>query len=461
MQTPLQIKWAPLLLAVVLCDAATAESLSSKSLASLKNKSVIVYMSEEQAGITRIVGTPSSDAAPITSSTDSERLSAFLSRDIRPGSYRKDAGLPPEGSSILPSGFRKLNASMADGAFFDSITRITAAPFMKKTWFNVIEISKEVINVSKGQLRNLIKGRRKRHEPMPDSAIVVSNHFVFGDDFYKLWFITRIEIYDLMAMGAPTRPSVELKKIHLEKFVSLYDIRDHFESALAASKTGGCCPEEVLELWKKDGGKLYFDTVSRLAAQNAEMIKRFLVDQPPSDTAPNTAIMALYAIEKRAAERHVTSRQQQKAAENVTWEQRQLEQHVGKLAKMNPVQRKAYMLRKDYEYLCLVDVAETTAEHVIARDLDRDIYYSLPARNMKLIKESEVDAGEYADTVLKYQAQEMRKAGAIAQGRERKKNPGLYRRHAATTAEDSGSDTPDMKDHDAETPAADAAPAQP
>jgi hypothetical protein len=161
----------------------------------------------------------------------------------------------------------------------------------------------------------------------------------------------------------------------------------------------------------RDNGKIYYETIARLANENARMLRKFLLEQPPSDATGKSGtpvIIALYELEpeKEPAQRKLTLKQ--KRAE---WrrkihvqEKRRLERRKdGEVMEdMTPPQRKAHMIKRQYENVCLAYEIETSSERLVARDQEQDVYYSFPVENLKIFPQSEVDANEFSDIVREY-----------------------------------------------------------
>jgi hypothetical protein len=410
MRSKMLAKFTMLLLAACCMPAMANElppaSLETQDAAPAGNAAV--YISQERKYVAQIGGgyeTP----MPLGHDFASGAMAAALWQLGNIANRRKITGLPPIGNEQPAPGFRSLNKIMQDGVFFRSINEIMAAPFQQGTWLNEPKITAVNTPLSEPVMQQLLRKRQKK-ENLPDTAVAVRSVFVFpAHDYYKLWFITDIEMYEVQAKGKSRIGPFELKRVHREKFASLYDISDHFEIPEPDPENKDWHAEDdlLIEFWTKDDGKIYFAAASQLATQNAKMISYFL-RQPPSDIARgtrNAAVMALYEIKPEAmGEQDKKTEDIERAAKKLEKKQRKEQLKDGKtMEKLNPVERKVYMLGKEYEYTCLVDIIEAGKDRVITRDQDRNIHYSLPGKHMKLVMQSEIDANEYTPTVLEYQ----------------------------------------------------------
>jgi hypothetical protein len=414
MRPGFEMKLSLLLLSGILCGTLSAKErvrLAAEEVPAIKN--IMVYISEEQTEVSKIMLDPgNSISANSTGSVLADAAGAAIASVIIRSLMDGDA-IPPQGTPRSAPGFKETNKSLQSGALAAYMNPAMEAAFEGKSWFERIEISRPTVIVNETRLPKLLK-KPQWQGKLPDAALSIKNRFMFGMDYYKLWLVTDLEIYKVRAQNKARQAPIDVKLLHQEKFVSLYDIRDHFEIPKLGSKKRNDISETekfVINLWNKDDGKLYIDTLKQLVGENAKMIGQFL-QQPPSAIASNAegaAIMALCAIRPRAEEPEksagaLSPEETQKAAERAAkdLEKRKQERiQDGKVMDgMNPIQRKTYMLLKEYEYARPVDIIENTPERLIARDQDKNVYYSVSGRNIKLVPQNEIDADEYMDTVL-------------------------------------------------------------
>ncbi len=316
------------------------------------------------------------------------------------GINEKD-GFPPAGDLMQARNFQPINKSMEDGAFVQSINQVMRAPFEGKTWFEKVEIFSEDDKLSNKNLDNLLKKHGNPESPQ-DAMAIMRNRFIFGLDHYKLWFITDVEIYKPTAK-TKAKAKFNPKPVHQEQFVSLYDLRDHFEiqNLEIENRDAVYGGKFTNNLWTQDNGKLYFDTVKQLAAQNARMMKQFLLDQPPFNLTikpESTAVLALYDKPPRTGKRRSKmSPERERRVER--------KNDAEAMKEMDALHRKAYMLPKKYDYVRPVSIMEKTPGTIVARDLDKNVYYSVPTKNLKLVLQSEIDPAEY-DRLIQFPEEE-------------------------------------------------------
>jgi hypothetical protein len=364
--------------------------LSAEDASALKN--VVVYISKEQTMASEIWVPPASTGVPgmpggILVNAFGTAIGNAIVRSME---GNNQTGFPPQGTWTPAQDFQDINKIMKDGAFVQSINQIVYKPFEEKTWFENVEISVQDDNLDQSDLNDLLE-KREHPENLPDAAAILKNQFIFGLDHYKLWFITDLEIYKPKAKPKNVKSRTKHKLLHQEKFVSLYDLRDHFEIPNPEStehKDIRAATEFANNLWTKDNGKLYFETVKQLAGENARIMKQYLIQQTPGDGSG--AVLALY--EKKPSEKKIIRRSKMSPQQ----ERRvQRKEDAEVMREMDPARRKAYMLRKQFEYIRPVYVMENTPQGTIGRDMDKAVYYSVPSKNLKLIMKSELDPAEY------------------------------------------------------------------
>jgi hypothetical protein len=332
--------------------------------------------------------------------------------------------LPPMMPGSAPKKhFTEIYKALESGTLIQSLNAVTEASFTGKGWYDSIEISRLEGDVKKDRLIKPLQ-KQQWNRTLPDTAFAVKNSFVFHPDYYRLWVITELQSYEVRANSRKGPLKVESSRE--DTFVSLYDLRDHFEIALAeipehqpSRKFGKnkdvnpnrpreerdlpCCRREIAAAWSKDDGKLFFDTVLELAAQNSKMIRHFLQQAPDANSqkTESATVMALYqkpeAPEDAEAPEKEISREKLEKMERARWKM-----DGGVMEKMNTAQRKAYMLGKEHEGACVVDLIETAPDRVMARDRDVNIYYSVPTKNISLVKESQINPDEYKHMVDEY-----------------------------------------------------------
>ncbi len=400
-----------------------AISISAEDAAAIKK--LVIHIPWEQEKASWIM--PHAQISPISGNVHMDMFAAAITNLTNRDSYIKASSFPPEGKETpvvsinKATSFNLINKKLKQG-FLQSIQQTMEAPFKEKTWLDSFEI--QVPDKKTSFLPAWLK-KQQRKGSMPDTAIVARSRFAFAPDIYRLWFLTDIEIHRVhRATSRQKRPETEL--LHLEKFASLYDLRDHFE---IPTREGEPAQQEAFLLWKKDNGKLYFDTVSALAAENAKMLGHFLKQAPTAvqRTANNPAVMAFYETKKPepkpekirkapatrqeriAAEREArleAKRLPGKIEEEKREQLKEREKDGETMEQMNALQREAYMLGKKYEYVLMTEILDNTQDRVISRDLDRNFYYSFPKKNMRLIMQNEIDEDALEQIVLEYREKE-------------------------------------------------------
>jgi hypothetical protein len=341
-------------------------------------------------------------------------VAGLVSSGIHAHAHGKASGLLPEYRQKTRTAphFRKVK--LKKGVFVQSVNQTVASPFEGETWFENVEISMMSRKMTKTIFQAQLEKLQKKGA-LPDAVAIMRNQFLFGPDLCKLWFTTDVEIYRIL--NSKSMGVIPMRPVYRERFISLHNLRDHFD--IVEPEDPWDKDKYIAGFWTKDNGKLYYETVTQLASENAKIIKNFLLDQPPHTLATkkhDAAIMALYEIKPEAGEpeeskKKPTPEQERRAA--IKLERKKLKERKADgriMEELNPVQRKVYMLGKEHEYVRLVEIIETASDRTILRDQDNGFYYSFPNKNMKLVMQNQLDANEYAQIVLEYREQERKKS---------------------------------------------------
>jgi hypothetical protein len=215
----------------------------------------------------------------------------------------------------------------------------------------------------------------------------------------------------------PDKPAhIATRLLHREQFASFYDIRDDFEIGEPAENDGRKTHKKLIaerqqaiaDVWTRDNGKPYYEAITRLAAENARMLRQFLLEQPPSDPAVEAGTPIIIALHERPPETPGKPswelNQKQRRAKALDDQRKRIERlkDGNLMEKMTPAQRKVHMLKKQYENACLAQAVEAGPERLIARDQEQDVYYSFPVENVKIFLQSEIDENEFSDIVREY-----------------------------------------------------------
>ncbi len=331
--------------------------------------------------------------------------------------YRRGIDLPPVGSPASAPYFKDVNKKIKAGELHQTIFQVMRVLFQGEPGLGNVEFSNTTQEIRQSVLVALLKNRLLKQNNVPTTAIVVRNHAVFGQDFYKLWLLTDVRIYKVQTLEMMFKTEVSAETEQYSIFASFHDLRDYFEIQEPEKESER--NKFIIDFWTRDGGKVYFDAVSRLAGENAEMIKRIMLDQPPSplnpvESAQTAAIIAFNELENEPepekAERTRTRRGRKKHVANPEKELEKLasekrEEQIadgGRMYKMGTVRRKIYMLAKEYEYAFLASIIDSTPERIIALDSDFNVYYSLPRDKAKLIMAADMDPKEYSPIVREW-----------------------------------------------------------